>query len=514
MLLINNHLNYKKDSYSEGYPAPDIGNPAVCKTSGGHRKTRDNIMDVRCPKCGTGYRVAESKIHEKGTYARCPKCRSRFLVKKNSEKADEQQTLEKICGYCKRIIGSPETASVRDNSPICRECDEKSRKHTTMQCDLALNAVPTLPASLKINSEKETKTAVVPGVRASSSLRITSLFSVFSKDMAIDLGTANTLIYMKQKGIVLNEPSVVAIHESPGMRKQILAIGMDAKKMIGKVPPNIKAVRPMRNGVIADFEVAGVMLRYFIAKVRTGLRLFRPRIIVAVPSGISSVEKRAVKEIGYEAGGREVFLVEEPMAAAIGADVSVIDPVCSMVVDIGGGTTDIAVISLAGIVSGRSLRIAGDKMDLSIQRYIRKKYSFDIGERTAEEIKISIGNAEPDPLYPKIMEVKGWDLVSEKFRIITVNDLEIREAISEQIDSIVETVKMVLDRTSQELTADIVEKGIILTGGVALLKNMNKFFEKEIGLPIRVPENPLTTVALGSGRLLDDPDLLRRVSVV
>jgi len=298
------------------------------------------------------------------------------------------------------------------------------------------------------------------------------------------------------------------------MRKQILAIGMDAKKMIGKVPPNIKAVRPMRNGVIADFEVAGVMLRYFIAKVRTGLRLFRPRIIVAVPSGISSVEKRAVKEIGYEAGGREVFLVEEPMAAAIGADVSVIDPVCSMVVDIGGGTTDIAVISLAGIVSGRSLRIAGDKMDLSIQRYIRKKYSFDIGERTAEEIKISIGNAEPDPLYPKIMEVKGWDLVSEKFRIITVNDLEIREAISEQIDSIVETVKMVLDRTSQELTADIVEKGIILTGGVALLKNMNKFFEKEIGLPIRVPENPLTTVALGSGRLLDDPDLLRRVSVV
>ncbi|OQX26743.1 MAG: rod shape-determining protein [Desulfobacteraceae bacterium IS3] len=332
--------------------------------------------------------------------------------------------------------------------------------------------------------------------------------------MAIDLGTANTLIYMKQKGIVLNEPSVVAIHESPGMRKQILAIGMDAKKMIGKVPPNIKAVRPMRNGVIADFEVAGVMLRYFIAKVRTGLRLFRPRIIVAVPSGISSVEKRAVKEIGYEAGGREVFLVEEPMAAAIGADVSVIDPVCSMVVDIGGGTTDIAVISLAGIVSGRSLRIAGDKMDLSIQRYIRKKYSFDIGERTAEEIKISIGNAEPDPLYPKIMEVKGWDLVSEKFRIITVNDLEIREAISEQIDSIVETVKMVLDRTSQELTADIVEKGIILTGGVALLKNLNKFFEKEIGLPIRVPENPLTTVALGSGRLLDDPDLLRRVSVV
>ena len=527
LLIYDNYMNYKKYSYCNGYPVPENTEEpsAVSETSAGHRKTRGNIMDVRCPKCRTGYRVKESKIHEKGTYARCPKCRTRFLVKKNPEKKvyptqkpDEQQTWEKICDHCKRRIGTPETAYLRDSRVICRECDENLRKAYTMQCDMALSLTPTLPATLKTSpekeSKKESKTAAATYVRVPPSARIASLFSVFSKDMAIDLGTANTLIYMKHRGIVLNEPSVVAIQDISGMRKQILAVGIDAKKMIGKVPPNITAVRPMRDGVIADFEVTGVMLRYFIAKVRTGLKLFRPRIIVAVPSGISPVEKRAVRETAHQAGAREVFLVEEPMAAAIGADISVADPVCSMVVDIGGGTTDIAVISLAGIVSGRSLRIAGDKMDLSIKRYIRKKYSFKIGERTAEEIKMTIGDAEPDPLCPKTMEVKGWDLIKEKPRIITVNALEIREAISEQIQSIADAVRMVLDRTSQELTADIVERGIILTGGVALLKNLDKFFQREIGLSIRVPENPLTTVAAGSGRLLDDPDLLRRVSVV
>lgn len=530
LLIYNNHLNYKTDSYSVPYllsamaargrsESGEKAESAVCEKPEGSR--RDHIVKIQCPKCGTGYRVTESKIDERGSYARCPKCCARFLLKKNSEaKTDrmpeEQQTWERICDHCKCKIGSLETVYIRDTRVICRECDEKLRKTYSMHYIPALNPVPELPATFKINPEKETvaPAPAAPRVHTPSSGLIASLFSVFSKDMAIDLGTANTLIYMKHKGIVLNEPSVVAIQDMGGMRKRILAVGADAKKMIGKVPPNITAVRPMRNGVIADFEVTGVMLRYFIAKVRTGLKLFRPRIIVAVPSGISPVEKRAVRETAHQAGAKEVFLVEEPMAAAIGADIPVADPVSNMVIDIGGGTTDIAVISLAGIVSGKSLRIAGDKMDLSIKRYIRKKYSFIIGERTAEEIKMTIGNAEPDLLYPQTMEVKGWDLISEKPRIITVNALEIREAISEQIQSIAEAVRMVLDRTSQELTADIVERGIILTGGVALLKNLNKYFEKEIGFPIKVPENPLITVATGSGKLLDDPDLLRRVSVI
>jgi len=338
------------------------------------------------------------------------------------------------------------------------------------------------------------------------------LLGVFSNDLAIDLGTANTLVYVKGKGIVLSEPSVVSVRLDR-TKNRVLAVGSEAKKMLGRTPGNIVAIRPMRDGVIADFEVTEAMLRHFITKVHNRRRLVRPRIIIAVPSGITQVEKRAVRESAESAGAREVFLIEEPMAAAIGAGLPITEPTCNMVVDIGGGTTEVAVISLAGIVYSRSLRVAGDKMDEAIMQYIKRKYNLLIGERTAEIIKTAIGNAYPDPADLETIEVKGRDLVSGIPKILAIDSEEIRIAISEQIDAIVETVKIALEQTPPELAADIVDRGIVLTGGGALLKNLDKLLMEESGLPITVTEDPLSTVALGSGEAIDSIDILKQVMI-
>ena len=339
------------------------------------------------------------------------------------------------------------------------------------------------------------------------------ILGFFSTDLAIDLGTANTLVYVKGKGIVLMEPSVVAVSVDHRSKNRVLAVGSDAKKMLGRTPGNIVAIRPMRDGVIADFEVTEAMLRYFIHKVHNRRTFVRPRIIIAVPSGITQVEKRAVKESAESAGAREVFLIEEPMAAAIGANLPITEPTCNMVVDIGGGTTEVAVISLAGIVYSRSVRVAGDKMDSAIIQYIKRKYNLLIGEMTSEMIKMTIGNASPDPQDLETIEVKGRDLASGIPKILSIDSEEIRVAISEQIDSIIETVKIALEQTPPELSADIVDRGIILTGGGALLKNLDKFLREETSLPITIAEDPLTTVALGSGKALDNIEILKQVVI-
>jgi rod shape-determining protein MreB and related proteins len=336
---------------------------------------------------------------------------------------------------------------------------------------------------------------------------------IFSNDLAIDLGTANTLVYVKGKGIVLSEPSVVAVSMNSRAKSRVLAVGIEAKNMLGKTPGNIVAIRPMRDGVIADFEVTEAMLRHFIHKVHNRRTFVRPRIIIAVPSGITQVEKRAVRESAESAGAREVFLIEEPMAAAIGAGLPISEPICNMVVDIGGGTTEVAVISLKGIVYSRSVRVAGDKMDAAIIQYIKRKYNLLIGERTAEIIKTTIGNAYPDPQDHETIEVKGRDLASGIPKILSIDSEEIRVAISEQIDAIVETVKIALEQTPPELSADIVDRGIILTGGGALLKNMDKLLREETNLPITVAERPLETVVLGSGKALDNIELLKDVVI-
>ncbi len=340
-----------------------------------------------------------------------------------------------------------------------------------------------------------------------------SVLGMFSSDLAIDLGTANTLVYVKGKGIVLSEPSVVAVRTDDRMKNRVLAVGLEAKNMLGRTPGNIVAIRPMRDGVIADFEVTEAMLRHFIHKVHKRRSFVRPRIIIAVPSGITQVEKRAVKESAESAGAREVFLIEEPMAAAIGAGLPITEPICNMVVDIGGGTTEVAVISLAGIVYSRSLRVAGDKMDAAIMQYIKRKYNLLIGERTAEIIKTTIGNAYPEPENIETIDVKGRDLVSGIPKILTIDSEEIRISISEQIDAIVETVKIALEQTPPELAADIVDTGIVLTGGGALLKNLDRLIREESGLPITVTEDPLSTVALGSGRALDNIEILKQVMI-
>ncbi|MEE8480567.1 MAG: rod shape-determining protein, partial [Desulfobacterales bacterium] len=331
-----------------------------------------------------------------------------------------------------------------------------------------------------------------------------SILGIFSTDLAIDLGTANTLVYVKGSGIVLDEPSVVAVHTDNRLKNRVLAVGSEAKNMLGRTPGNIVAIRPLRDGVIADFEVTEAMLRHFIQKVHNRRTFIRPRIIIAVPSGITQVEKRAVRESAESAGAREVFLVEEPMAAAIGADLPITEPTCNMVVDIGGGTTEVAVISLAGIVYSRSIRIAGDKMDAAIIQYIKRKYNLLIGERTAEYIKTTIGNAYPDPQDLETIEVKGRDLVSGIPKILSIDSEEIRVSISEQIDAIVEIIKMALEQTPPELAADIVDRGIVLAGGGALLKNLDKLLKEESGLPITVTEDPLSTVVIGSGKILDN----------
>ena len=339
------------------------------------------------------------------------------------------------------------------------------------------------------------------------------ILGLFSNDLAIDLGTANTLVYVKGKGIVLSEPSVVAVSTGNRYKNRVLAVGLEAKNMLGKTPGNISAIRPMRDGVIADFEVTEAMLRHFIHKVHNRRTFVRPRIIVAVPSGITQVEKRAVRESAESAGAREVFLIEEPMAAAIGAGLPITEPTCNMVVDIGGGTTEVAVISLKGIVYSRSVRVAGDKMDSAIIQYIKRKYNLLIGERTAEVIKTSIGNAYPDPQNLETIEVKGRDLASGIPKILSIDSEEIRIAISEQSDAIVETVKIALEQTPPELSADIVDRGIILTGGGALLKSLDRLLREETSLPITVTEDPLSTVALGSGKALDNLEMLREVVI-
>ena len=338
-----------------------------------------------------------------------------------------------------------------------------------------------------------------------------NLLGYFSNDLAIDLGTANTLVYVKGKGIMLNEPSVVAVKED-ARGKKVLAVGAEAKKMLGRTPGNIVAIRPMKDGVIADFEVTERMLNHFIKKVHNSRRLVRPRIIVCVPTGITQVEKRAVKESAQSAGAREVYLVEEPMAAAIGAGLPITEPTSNMVVDIGGGTTEVAVISLAGIVYSRSVRVGGDKMDEAIMQHVKRKYNMLIGESTAEHVKKQIGTAFPDYIEDT-MEVKGRDLVTGIPQNITITSEEVRKAIAEQVDSILQGVRIALEQTPPELAADIVDRGVVLTGGGALLKGLDQLLREETKLPITVVDEPLSAVVLGSGMALDNLDLYKEVCV-
>lgn len=337
------------------------------------------------------------------------------------------------------------------------------------------------------------------------------LMGLFSNDLAIDLGTASTLIYMKGKGIVCNEPSVVAVKKD-GRGKRVLAVGKEAKAMLGKTPGNIMAIRPMKDGVIADFEITEEMLKYFIAKVHDRKFLVRPRIVVCIPSGITQVERRAVRESAQSAGAHEVYLMEEPMAAAIGAGLPITEPSANMIVDIGGGTTEIAVISLAGIVYAKSIRIGGDKMDEAIIQYIKRKYNLSIGTGVAETIKINFGLALSED-ERRVMEIKGTNLVTGIPMIMEIRDDEIREALAEPTNSIVEAVKQVLEMTPPELAADLVDKGIVLAGGGALLRNMDLILREETRLPVTIADDPLTCVARGAGKVLDEIKLLRDVAV-
>ncbi|KFO67313.1 rod shape-determining protein MreB [Smithella sp. SCADC] len=334
----------------------------------------------------------------------------------------------------------------------------------------------------------------------------------FSNDLAIDLGTANTIVYVKDKGIVLNEPSVVAVHQDSRGMKKVLAVGREAKNMLGRTPGNIVAIRPMQDGVIADFDMTEAMLKHFILCVHNRKSLVRPRIIVAVPSGITQVERRAVREAVESAGAREIYLIEEPMAAAIGAGLPVSEPTSSMVVDIGGGTTEVAVISLSGIVYSKSVRVAGDKIDEAIVQYMKRKHNLLIGERTAEIIKIEIGCAYPFEEI-KIGSIKGRDLISGIPKITETNSEEIREAINEQVTFIVDAVKDTLENSPPELAGDIVDRGIVLTGGGALLQNIDILIREETGLPITITDDPLSAVARGAGIALDQLNVLKYIAL-
>jgi len=338
---------------------------------------------------------------------------------------------------------------------------------------------------------------------------LNTVLSWVSSDLAIDLGTANTLVYVKGKGIVLNEPSVVAIQKDTG---KVLKVGKEAKIMVGRTPGNIVAIRPMKDGVIADFKYTEGMLRYFIQKVHNRKSLIRPRIIISVPSGVTQVERRAVRDSAQSAGAREVYLIEEPMAAAIGAGLPITEANGNMVIDIGGGTTDIAIISLAGIVYSKSVRTGGNKMDEAIIQAIKKKYNLLVGERTSEEIKIEIGSAYPME-ENKQLEVKGRDLVSGIPKTIVINEEEIRDALDEPISQIVEGVKAALENTPPELSADIVDKGIVLAGGGALLRGLDILLREETSLPITIADDPLSTIVLGAGQALNEIELLKQISI-
>lgn len=336
-----------------------------------------------------------------------------------------------------------------------------------------------------------------------------SLLSLFSNDLAIDLGTANCLVYSKGRGLVVSEPSIVAVNQKTG---KVEAVGREAKEMLGRTPGNIVAIRPLKDGVIADFEHTEQMLEYFIRKAHNRSFGVRPRIVIGVPSEITQVEKRAVRDSAMRAKAAEVYLVEQAMMAAIGAGLPIIEPTGNMVVDIGGGTSDVAVISMAGIVYSRSVRVAGNEMDDSIIQYIKKKYNLLIGERTAEEVKIKIGSAFPLD-EPLTMEIKGRDLVEGVPRTIVVSDEEIREALAETVATIIEAVRVALEQTPPELSADIVDRGIVLTGGGALLRNLDKRLREETGLPVSIADDPLTSVVMGTGKMLHDFNLLRKVSL-
>jgi rod shape-determining protein MreB len=336
-----------------------------------------------------------------------------------------------------------------------------------------------------------------------------SLLSMFSNDLAIDLGTANTLVFAKGKGIVVREPSIVAVNQKTG---KVEAVGREAKEMLGRTPGNILAIRPMKDGVIADFEHTEKMLDYFIKRAHNRRLAVRPRIVIGIPSEITQVEKRAVKESGYRAKATEVYLVEQAMVAAIGSGLPIAEPTGNMIIDIGGGTTDVAVISMAGIVYSRSVRVAGNEMDEAIIQYIKRKYNLLIGERTAEEVKIQIGSAFP--LEEELtMEIKGRDLIEGIPKTLVISDEEIRESLGETVSVIIDATRTALEQTPPELSADIVDKGIVLTGGGSLLKNLDKRLREETGLPVSMADDPLASVVLGTGRLLTDFDLLRKISI-
>lgn len=335
------------------------------------------------------------------------------------------------------------------------------------------------------------------------------VMGLFSNDMGIDLGTATTLVFVKGEGVVLCEPSVVAIQKGSS---KVLAVGEEAKRMLGRTPGSIVAIRPMKDGVIADFEVTESMLRYFIKKVHHRRVMVRPRMIIAIPSGITEVEKRAVKDSAEHAGAREVFLVEEPIAAAVGVGLPIQEPAGNMIIDIGGGTTEMAVISLAGIVYSKCIRIGGDEMDEAIIEHLKRTYNLMIGERTAEEIKIKIGSAYP--LDEELtMEVRGRDLVAGLPKMITISSEEVREAMSGPIRAIVEAARITLERTPPELSADLIERGIVLAGGGSLLRGIEKLLSEETGLPVHVAEDPITSVALGTGKVLDEIQYLKKLLV-
>jgi rod shape-determining protein MreB len=340
-------------------------------------------------------------------------------------------------------------------------------------------------------------------------LAFRSFFSIFSSDLAIDLGTANTLVFAEGRGIVVREPSIVAVNK---ITNKVEAVGSAAKDMLGRTPGNIVAIRPMKDGVIADFEVTERMLDYFIKKAHGRSLFVRPKIVISVPSDITQVEKRAVKDSALQAGASEVFIVEQAMAAAIGAGLPITEPTGNMIVDIGGGTTDVAVISLAGIVYSKSVRVASNEMDEAIIQYIKRKYNLLIGERTAEAIKIEIGSAYPLD-EPISMEIKGRDLVEGVPKTLNLTDAEVREALAETVGIILDAVRVALEKTPPELSADIMDKGIVLTGGGSMLKNLDRRLREETGLPIATAEEPLSSVALGTGAMLADVDLLRKISL-